>query len=48
MSKVRVLCVVMLGGPVWVVMVTSEDSVMSMDVEGLVLLSVGVFGKVLK
>lgn len=48
MSKVRVLRVVMLGGPVWVVMVTSEDSVMSMDVEGLVLLSVGMFGKVLK
>ena len=48
MSRVRVLCVVMLGVRVWVVMVTSEDSVMSMDVEGLVLLSVGVIGKVLK
>ena len=48
MSKVSVSCDVAPGGPVWVVMVIPEDSVMNMDIEGLVLLSVGVFGEVLK
>lgn len=41
-------CDVTPGGPVWVVMVIPEDSIMNMYIEGLVLLSVGVFGEILK
>lgn len=46
--KISALCVVAAGGLAWVVMIISAGSVMNREVEGFVLLSVRISGKVLK